>query len=153
MNQYELPENKVANVQAQLEKLVEKNYFLNKSARDAYRGYLLAYASHGLKEIFDVYKLDLQVSLRGLLSLRVVVFSFLILYQAVAKGLGFSTPPRVNLNLKAAGTAPTRRTQSAGPESQKHGNKKFKATSGHAFSASNPYGKRVEGDKRQFVRY
>jgi ATP-dependent RNA helicase DDX18/HAS1 len=62
MNQYELPENKVANVQAQLEKLVEKNYFLNKSARDAYRGYLLAYASHGLKEIFDVYKLDLQVN-------------------------------------------------------------------------------------------
>jgi ATP-dependent RNA helicase DDX18/HAS1 len=23
---------------------------------------------------------------------------------------------------------------------------------GHAFSASNPYGKRAEGDKRQFVR-
>ena len=61
MNQYELPENKVANVQAQLEKLVDKNYFLNKSAKDAYRGYLLAYASHSLKEIFDVYKLDLQV--------------------------------------------------------------------------------------------
>lgn len=59
--QYELPENKVANVQPQLEKLVDKNYFLNKSAKDAYRGYLLAYASHSLKDIFDVYKLDLQV--------------------------------------------------------------------------------------------
>ncbi len=45
----------------QLEKLVEKNYFLNKSAKDAYRGYLLAYASHGLKEIFNVHALDLVV--------------------------------------------------------------------------------------------
>lgn len=48
-------------MQSQLTKLVEKNYYLNKSARDAYRSYLLAYASHSHKEIFNVHELDLQV--------------------------------------------------------------------------------------------
>ncbi len=61
VSRFEFPEDKIANVQAQLEKLVEKNYFLNKSAKDAYRGYLLAYASHSLKEIFNVHSLDLEV--------------------------------------------------------------------------------------------
>ena len=61
MKRYEFPEDKISNVQAQLEKLVEKNYFLNKSAKDAYRGYLLAYASHSLKDIFNVHALDLLV--------------------------------------------------------------------------------------------
>ena len=37
LNEYEFPSNKVANVQSQLEKLVEKNYYLHQSARDAYR--------------------------------------------------------------------------------------------------------------------
>ena len=36
-------------LQGQLEKLVAKNYYLNHSARDAYRSYVLAYASHSLK--------------------------------------------------------------------------------------------------------
>lgn len=40
--------------------LVEKNYYLNKSARDAYRSYLLSYASHSHKDIFNVHELDLQ---------------------------------------------------------------------------------------------
>ncbi len=62
LNEYEFPTHKVANVQAQLERLVEKNYYLHQSARDAYRGYLLAYNSHALKEIFNVHRLDLAVS-------------------------------------------------------------------------------------------
>ena len=37
------------------------NYYLNKSAKDAYRSYLLAYNSHSMKDIFDVHRLDLQV--------------------------------------------------------------------------------------------
>ena len=37
LNEYEFPTNKVANVQSQLEKLVEKNYYLHQSAKDAYR--------------------------------------------------------------------------------------------------------------------
>jgi ATP-dependent RNA helicase DDX18/HAS1 len=39
--------------------LIEKNYFLHKSAQDAYKGYIRAYASHSLKTIFDVHKVDL----------------------------------------------------------------------------------------------
>ena len=37
LNEYEFPTNKVANVQSQLEKLVENNYYLHQSAKDAYR--------------------------------------------------------------------------------------------------------------------
>jgi ATP-dependent RNA helicase DDX18/HAS1 len=33
LNEYEFPENKIANVQSQLQRLIEKNYYLNKSAR------------------------------------------------------------------------------------------------------------------------
>ncbi|CDJ68527.1 ATP-dependent RNA helicase, putative [Eimeria necatrix] len=45
-----------------------------------------AYASHGLKDIFNVYNLDLQ---------------------RVARAFGFSVPPKVDLNLKAKGRTPT----------------------------------------------
>jgi ATP-dependent RNA helicase DDX18/HAS1 len=61
LNEYEFPAHKVANVQSQLCRLVEKNYYLNKSAREAYRSYLLAYASHSLKQLYNVHELDLQV--------------------------------------------------------------------------------------------
>jgi len=37
LNEYEFPTSKLANVQSQLEKLVQKNYFLHQSAREAYR--------------------------------------------------------------------------------------------------------------------
>jgi ATP-dependent RNA helicase DDX18/HAS1 len=88
LNEYQFPPTKIANVQSQLEKLIEKNYYLNKSGRDGYRSYLQAYASHSLKGIFDVGALDLQ---------------------KVAKAFGFSVPPSVNLTigtgLKARGPA------------------------------------------------
>ncbi|OEH74979.1 dead deah box ATP-dependent RNA helicase [Cyclospora cayetanensis] len=82
LNEYSFPSSKLANVQTQLERLIEKNYYLHKSSRDAYRSYLHAYASHGLKDIFNVYNLDLQ---------------------RVARAFGFSVPPKVELNLKAKG--------------------------------------------------
>jgi len=81
LNEYELPIAKLSNVQAQLEKLVEKNYHLNMSARDAYRSYLQAYASHSLKDVFNVNTLDLQL---------------------VAKAVGLQVPPRVQLNFSAS---------------------------------------------------
>ena len=37
LNEYEFPAAKVSNVQPALQKLLEKNYYLNKSSRDAYR--------------------------------------------------------------------------------------------------------------------
>lgn len=66
--------------------------------------------------------------------------------QAVARGFGFSVPPRVDLNLSARG-------QKARAKQQERSKaKKFGKGGGHAFSATNPYGKRAEGDSRQFVR-
>lgn len=74
LNEYEFPTAKVANVQAELQRLIEKNYYLNQGAKDAYRAYVLAYNSHSLKDIFNVHTLDLV---------------------AVAQSFGFLKPPRV----------------------------------------------------------
>lgn len=80
VNEYTVPTNKISNIQSQLEKLIETNYHLHKSSREAYRSYLHSYAAHSLKECFDVHKLDLA---------------------KVAKSFGFNAPPKVDLNLKA----------------------------------------------------
>jgi ATP-dependent RNA helicase DDX18/HAS1 len=76
MNEYDFPTSKVANVQSELTRLVEKNYYLHQAAKDAYRAYVLAYNSHSLKDIFNVHALDLA---------------------AVARSFGFAKPPRVSL--------------------------------------------------------
>ncbi|THH26658.1 hypothetical protein EUX98_g7535 [Antrodiella citrinella] len=78
LNEYTFPENKVSNVQSQLEHLLQKNYSLYQVARDGYRAYLQAYASYSLKKIYDVNKLDLT---------------------KVGKSFGFPVPPRVNLKV------------------------------------------------------
>ena len=62
------------------EKLVASNYYLNKSAKDAYRTYLLAYNSHSMKDIFDVHRLDLQV--KAFLLGKWQLLSFLISLQS-----------------------------------------------------------------------
>lgn len=76
--EFEFPAKKIRNIQAQLEKLIGSNYYLNKSAKDGFRSYLQAYASHSLRSVFDVHKLDLA---------------------KVAKGFGFPIPPRVDIQL------------------------------------------------------
>ena len=53
-------------------------YYLHKSAREAYKSYLQAYASHQHKSIFNVNALDLR---------------------RVAPAFGFVVPPRVNLSI------------------------------------------------------
>ncbi|KAI6045110.1 DEAD-domain-containing protein [Pisolithus marmoratus] len=78
LNEYTFPTERIANVQSQLEKLLQKNYFLHQSARDGFRSYLQAYASYSLKAIYDINKLDLA---------------------KVGKSFGFAVPPRVNLNI------------------------------------------------------
>ena len=62
LNEYEFPANKIANIQSQLTKLIKTNYLLNQSAKDGYRAYLQAYASHGLKTVYQIDKLDLKES-------------------------------------------------------------------------------------------
>lgn len=78
LNEYDFPTNKLANVQGQLEKLIDKNYYLNKSAKEGYRSYLQAYASHSLKKIFDINSLDLR---------------------KVAGSFGFNGVPQVHINI------------------------------------------------------
>ena len=93
VSEFEFPASKLANVEAQLQKLVAKNYYLHKSARDAYRSYIHAYNSHSFKDVFDVYALDLA---------------------GVAKSFGFENPPKVTLMLKANPKEPQRRKGKAG---------------------------------------
>lgn len=62
----------------QLEKLIEKNYFLHKSAQEAYKAYIRAYDSHSLKQIYSVNHLDLL---------------------KVALSFGFKVPPFVDLSI------------------------------------------------------
>lgn len=131
LNEYEFPQSKIARVQPQLEKLITTNYALNKSAKDAYRSYLQSYASHGMKDIFNVHTLDLQ---------------------EVAASFCFDTPPRVNLNMMGSAKAPRRRHQGKpGPNDRLKEVLRQKKT-GHSFSASNPYGKRDANDSRQFSK-
>ncbi|KAF4977889.1 hypothetical protein FZEAL_5637 [Fusarium zealandicum] len=79
--EFDFPAKKIVNVQSQLEKLISQNYYLNKSAKDGYRSYLHAYASHSLRSVFDINKLDLA---------------------KVAKSFGFTVPPRVDITLGAS---------------------------------------------------
>lgn len=76
-----LPPSLRALITLQLEKLLQKNYYLHRSANDGYRSYLQAYASYSLKSIFDVNKLDLV---------------------KVGKAFGFTVPPRVNISVGSA---------------------------------------------------
>lgn len=57
-----------------------------------HRSYILAYNSHHLKDTFNIHSLDLK---------------------AVARSFGFSSPPRVNINLESK-AAHTRKAQKAG---------------------------------------
>ena len=111
--EFELPSNKILNIQSQLEALINKNYYLNKSAKDGYRSYLQSYASHSLRSVFDVHKLDLV---------------------KIAKSFGFSTPPRIDISLGASLSRDKkvegRRAYGSQPQQQgrrpmKPGNKRF----------------------------
>ena len=94
LNEYEFDKSKVYNIQSQLEKLISKNYFLHRSAKDAYRSYLQAYASHSLKSVFNVGRIDLQT---------------------VAKSFGFTVPPTVNLKVHSSRSdRPRKRLNQAG---------------------------------------
>ncbi|KAI1620881.1 ATP-dependent RNA helicase HAS1 [Exophiala viscosa] len=104
--EFDFPAKKLLNIQSQLEKLITQNYYLNKSAKDGYRSYLQAYASHSLRSVFDVNKLDLV---------------------KVAKSFGFATPPRVDIQLGASMQRDKkqggRRSYGSQPKQNGHGNK------------------------------
>ena len=122
LNEYEFGENKLANIQAQFERLIEKNYHLHVAAKAAFRGYMLAYASHHHKDIFDVNQLDLL---------------------KIGKAFGFTIPPKVTLNLS---------TQYRPGKHGDLASSFYKRGSGLGFSNRNPQGHRPDSDARQFSR-
>ncbi|CAH2085453.1 unnamed protein product [Euphydryas editha] len=91
LNEFEFSWNKVADIQLQLEKLISRNYFLNQSAKEAFKSYLRAYDSHHLKTIFDIDTIDLA---------------------KVAKSFGFTVPPAVELKVTSKG--PTHKRKGGG---------------------------------------
>ncbi|KAK4781840.1 hypothetical protein SAY86_015942 [Trapa natans] len=98
VKEYDFDQKKLANVQSHLEKIVGSNYYLNKSAKDAYRSYILAYNSHSMKDIFNVHRLDLQ---------------------AVAASFCFSSPPKVSLNIDSSASKFRKKPQKL--KGSKHG--------------------------------
>uniref|UniRef100_A0A914UX56 ATP-dependent RNA helicase n=1 Tax=Plectus sambesii TaxID=2011161 RepID=A0A914UX56_9BILA len=123
LNEFEFSWAKIANIQLQLEKLIEQNYYLNKSAKEAYKCYVRAYDSHSLKEIFDVNTLDLV---------------------AVTKSFGFSAPPFVDLPVSHKSKTTRAKDSSVGYRQGKKDDFKrkiFKQVKG-----------RPDGDRRQFSR-
>ena len=122
--EFDFPAKKLVNIQSQLEKLITQNYYLNKvcaldclplplfqfssilthpflqSAKDGYRSYLQAYASHSLRSVFDVNKLDLV---------------------KVAKSFGFAAPPRVDIQLGASMQRDKKQVRRSYGSQPKHG--------------------------------
>ncbi|KAK9504783.1 hypothetical protein O3M35_008970 [Rhynocoris fuscipes] len=94
LNEFEFSWNKISDIQAQLEKLMSSNYFLNRSGKEGFKSYVRAYDSHHLKDIFDITTLDLT---------------------KVAKSFGFTVPPAVDLHMSAnKNSRPRKRTGGGG---------------------------------------
>jgi ATP-dependent RNA helicase DDX18/HAS1 len=119
LNEYEFPPSKLANVQSQLEKLVEKNYYLHQAARDAFRAYVLAYNSHQHRDVFNVHALDLR---------------------AVARSFGFATPPKVAIPIESKAAKMRKGTGGKGAGGPK-GAADYTRRGGGKFSSDNPYGR------------
>lgn len=81
LSEFEFSWAKISDIQGQLEKLIEKNYYLHKSAQEAYKSYVRAYDSHSLKQIYSVDTLNLPM---------------------VALSFGFKVPPYVDLGVHSS---------------------------------------------------
>ncbi|XP_054164298.1 uncharacterized protein LOC128961980 [Oppia nitens] len=130
LQEFDFSWNKVANIQPQLEKLITKNYFLNLSAKEAYKAFIRAYDSHSLKQIFDLNRLDLV---------------------AVAKSFGFGVPPFVDLPVTGAKSARNvnyRKGSSGRKPNYAHGVTTKKRTQKSIIYKAVP----IQKDKRQFSR-
>uniref|UniRef100_A0A8C3AJU6 ATP-dependent RNA helicase n=1 Tax=Cyclopterus lumpus TaxID=8103 RepID=A0A8C3AJU6_CYCLU len=79
LSEFDFSWSKISDIQSQMEKLIEKNYYLHKSAQEAYKSYVRAYDSHSLKQIYNVNTLNLPM---------------------VALSFGFKVPPYVDLSGK-----------------------------------------------------
>ncbi|KAI4488527.1 hypothetical protein M0802_011530 [Mischocyttarus mexicanus] len=131
VNEFDFSWNKIADIQLQLEKLISKNYFLNISAKEAYKAYVRAYDSHHLKQIFDVQTLDLA---------------------KVATSFGFTVPPAVDLRVGASkDSRPRKRLGGGGYGYFKNMNNPNASQQMHRTKTFRQVGKRGK-DNRQFSR-
>ncbi|XP_060909970.1 ATP-dependent RNA helicase DDX18 isoform X2 [Labrus mixtus] len=123
LSEFDFSWSKISDIQAQMDKLIEKNYYLHKSAQEAYKSYVRAYDSHSLKQIYSVNTLNLPM---------------------VAQSFGFKVPPYVDLNVHSSkGSKLQKRGGGGGFGYQKsnfHKSKVFKHVN------------KGKGDKRQFSR-
>lgn len=71
--------------------MITRNYFLNQSAKEAFKSYVRAYDSHHLKTIFDIDTIDLA---------------------KVGKSFGFTVPPAIDLKVTPKG--PTQKKRGGG---------------------------------------
>lgn len=129
LNEFEFSWNKIADIQLQLENLISKNYFLNQSAKEAFKAYVRAYDSHHLKTIFDINTLDLA---------------------KVALSFGFKVPPAVDLNVY------TKRSDRPGKRKGGGGYGYFKNNSNvsgqRILKKTTVYRQKPKRDNRQFSR-
>uniref|UniRef100_A0A1A7X126 ATP-dependent RNA helicase n=2 Tax=Iconisemion striatum TaxID=60296 RepID=A0A1A7X126_9TELE len=124
LSEFEFSWSKISDIQSQLEKLIEKNYYLHKSAQEAYKSYVRAYDSHSLKQIYSVNTLNLPM---------------------VALSFGFKVPPYVDLNVHSSkGVKMQKRGGGGGFGYQKSKN----VNKSKIFKHVN----KGRGDKRQFSR-
>ncbi|KEG02581.1 ATP-dependent RNA helicase HAS1, putative [Plasmodium vinckei vinckei] len=79
VNQFAYDQNKLINIQSQMESIVTKNFHLHKMAREAFKSYLNGYVTYALKDVFDINNLNLMLT---------------------SKNFGLDAPPKVDLNLK-----------------------------------------------------
>ncbi|XP_041699985.2 ATP-dependent RNA helicase DDX18-like [Coregonus clupeaformis] len=124
LSEFEFSWAKISDIQGQLEKLIEKNYYLHKSAQEAYKSYVRAYDSHSLKAIYSVNTLNLPM---------------------VALSFGFKVPPYVDLNVHSKGGLKMTKRGGGGGFGYQKGKPAHKAK---IFKHVN----KGKGDKRQFSR-
>uniref|UniRef100_A0A673ZE93 ATP-dependent RNA helicase n=1 Tax=Salmo trutta TaxID=8032 RepID=A0A673ZE93_SALTR len=124
LSEFEFSWAKISDIQGQLEKLIEKNYYLHKSAQEAYKSYVRAYDSHSLKAIYSVNTLNLPM---------------------VALSFGFKVPPYVDLNVHSKGGLKMTKRGGGGGFGYQKGKGAHKAK---IFKHVN----KGKGDKRQFSR-
>ncbi|KOC58877.1 putative ATP-dependent RNA helicase pitchoune, partial [Habropoda laboriosa] len=131
VNEFDFSWNKIADIQLQLEKLISKNYFLNTSAKEAFKAYIRAYDSHHLKHIFDIETLDLTKA---------------------AKSFGFLVPPAVDLKVGTSKNARPRKRLGGGGygyfKNMNNTNSERQINRSKTFRQVNKRGK----DSRQFAR-
>ncbi|XP_044072608.1 ATP-dependent RNA helicase DDX18 [Siniperca chuatsi] len=124
LSEFEFSWSKISDIQSQLEKLIEKNYYLHKSAQEAYKSYVRAYDSHSLKQIYSVNTLNLPM---------------------VALSFGFKVPPYVDLNVHSSKGAKLQKRGGGGGFGYQKSNNVQKSK---IFKHVN----KGKGDKRQFSR-